>query len=99
MKYRDHRGGLAESMATVVHLDPTIEALAAHLSGGPLGPEVIHPEDVKVEPYGYDARTGWATHIVTVNGAVRGFTDCRAHPKYHGPDNDGGDGPEEQDDA
>jgi hypothetical protein len=32
-------------------------------------------ETTRVEPYGYDTRIGWDTHIVLVNGSAWGFTD------------------------
>lgn len=70
MKYRPHRGGLAESMLEVVELDGSLAALEAHVrKTWPVG-------DIKVEPYGgYDKRIGWDTHIVTIDGSAVGFTD------------------------
>ena len=67
MKYRHHRGGLAESMETVREIEPTIAALEA----------LLRATDVTVEKYGYgiDERIGWDTHLVCVNGIPAGFTD------------------------
>lgn len=68
MKYRDHRGGLDESMQTVREIEPTIDALAVTLK--------VPPSTITVEKYGgYDNRIGWDTYIVCVNGSARGFTD------------------------
>ena len=60
-------------MAEVVELDG-MEALKDHLRS--LGwPDGV----VLVEPYTFDARIGWKTHIVTIDGNAVGFTDgpCR----------------------
>lgn len=73
MKFRFHRGGLAESLQTVVEVS-TLDALADLLSD-----EIEHPvavEAIKIEPYAQDRRIGWDTHIVTISGlGVMGFTD------------------------
>lgn len=71
MKFRPHRGGLAESMAEVVEL-AGLQQLTDHLRANmPYIPE----GQVKVSPYCYDDRTGWKTYIVTVDGQGVGFTD------------------------
>lgn len=73
MKFREQRGGLAESMATVVELQNCTEffAHAARIVG-----HEVSAETIRVEPYGYDSRINWNTHIVTANGwGVLGFTD------------------------
>jgi hypothetical protein len=74
MLYRDHRGGLAESMATVVDLPRTRLALFAHLKSRPLMPDFTM-DDMKVEFYTYDDRIDWNTYIVTINGNAVGFTN------------------------
>lgn len=78
MKFREHRSGLAESMETVVEIKDREELLAyiaKILYPWPTAPSVT-PETVKVAPYHYDARIGWDTHIVTLEGyGVLGFTD------------------------
>jgi hypothetical protein len=76
MKIREHRGLLAEAMSSCKEIEPTMTAVIDQvLSSLPcfLG---IKPEDIHVEPYGYDKRIGWDTHIVIVDGyGVYGFTD------------------------
>ena len=66
-KYRPHRGGLEESMREAVLVED-FAALAKHLSA-------TETDRVEVAPYGFDSRTGWDTHLVTVNGRPVGFTD------------------------
>lgn len=77
MQVRQHRGLLADSMKTVVTIEPSMEALAAHISS--IYGEPVSVEDITVEPYGNqpDERIGWYTHIVLVKGAPFGFTDGR----------------------
>lgn len=90
MKIRAHRGGLAESMATVVEIEPTAQAVADHITAAwdwLLDGKVISPDSVKVKKYGdgVDTRIGWDTYLVTVDGSVFGMTD--------GPlENKGGEG-------
>lgn len=75
-QYREHRGGLDESMATVREVADR-DALVAHLAEGlaPYGTTVTD-DMVAVEPYGFDERNGWFTHIVTIAGyGVAGFTN------------------------
>ncbi len=77
MKYRDHRGLLAESLETTVEIPATKEALMAHLTAiHPTSP-VTDPATITVKKYGdgIDGRCGWDTHIVAVNGRAVGFTD------------------------
>ncbi len=78
MKYREHRGGLSESMETVVEVSDR-EALLEHIrkvaQAWPTFPPVT-TETVHIRPYGWDERIGWDTHIVTLDGyGVLGFTD------------------------
>lgn len=78
MLYREHKGTLADSMATVkevrdfAHL---LEVIRESRSHWPTLDGTVTPETVKVEPYGRDDRIGWDTHMVTVNGQAEGFTD------------------------
>ena len=37
--------------------------------------EVFEPGLLQVEPYGFDDRIGWDTHIVTIDGNAVGFTN------------------------
>ena len=77
MKLREHRGGLAESMATTREIDGTKQALLAAVRSelAPFGFDV-NQEALRVQPYSFDERNCWDTHIVTVGGyGVFGFTD------------------------
>lgn len=76
MRFRLHRGGLSESMATLVVMEATLEKLVEYLST--LSPFDVPPvNSIQVDPYsGPDKRIGWdATFIVIVNGHPIGFTD------------------------
>ncbi len=78
MRFREHRGGLAESMETVVNVAHHV-ALLDHIrklaKPWPIFPPVT-PETVHIKPYGWDGRIGWDTHIVVLDGyGVLGFTD------------------------
>jgi hypothetical protein len=80
MKYRPHRGGLAEAMAECVELPATMEALRSHVEceSDPLAPRITG-----VEPYGMgpDERIGWKDTCVVFgewgdgSKGVVGFTD------------------------
>jgi hypothetical protein len=67
MKYREHRGGYTESMATVREIQPTVNALAVILR--------VPPSAIEIKPLCRDGRNGWDTHMVTVEGCAVGFTD------------------------
>lgn len=71
--FRWHRGGLADSMATVVPCTSMV-ALVSILRTEP-GLERLTPERVKVEFYARDDRIQWACHLVTVDGLPQGFTN------------------------
>ncbi len=71
IKFREHRGTLAEAMETVVELEPTLAAVALHLK--------VKPKQVQVKKYTYDDRIGWDTYIVTVDGDAVGFTNGPVH--------------------
>lgn len=66
---REHRAGLDESMATVQtvrdreHLVKIIGESFANFSR-----IKITPEKVTVEPYGYDRRINWDTHLIYIKG-------------------------------
>ena len=79
MKLRQHRGSLAESLATTVVIEATKPALLVVVKSflSSYGVDVTE-EMLSVTPYGgVDKRTGWDTYIVTVDGyGVYGFTDC-----------------------
>jgi len=77
VKLREHRGSLADSLATTIEIDPTIDALLLAIRNA-LAPYDVTVEAgmVKVSPYGFDERIGWNAHIVTVDGyGVFGFTN------------------------
>jgi hypothetical protein len=67
MKFREHRGGLAESMRTCVDLE-TKEAFLTHMR------RVVQPFvengafTLAFKPYGYDDRIGWDTVLVVLEG-------------------------------
>jgi hypothetical protein len=72
MKFRLQLGGLEESMATEVELEPTKEAISQYLAEKDIN---VRANDIKVKHYKYDERTKWDTHIVTCPQGVVGFTD------------------------
>lgn len=68
MKYIPHRGGFNESMLELVDLEPTIQALEAHLGANRDELMAIEPGSVKVRLYVNrpDTRIGWdRTFLVT----------------------------------
>jgi len=78
MKLREHRGGLAESMETVIDIPPTLEALKIAINNAFSEYDVpeITADMITVKPYGFDERIGWDTHIVIIaDCSVYGFTD------------------------
>ena len=72
MIYRQHRGGLEESMATSKQVDSL-----AHLV------EIINEnrmnnicaDDIQIRFICYDTRTEWDTYMVIVDGRPEGFTN------------------------
>lgn len=76
MKVREHRGGLAESMETVREVKDRAELLGIiQESLRPFG-RFVKPEQLRVEPYGYDGRIGWDTHLISIDGyGVWGMAD------------------------
>jgi hypothetical protein len=85
MKFREHRGGLAESMETLVEVDSKL-ALVVYIQNllAPYRVTVAY-EDVVSTLYGSsgDARIGWEkVYIVTVKGyGVIGFSDAPIEPE------------------
>lgn len=77
MKFRLHRGSLAESMETCVDLPATRASIVAHLNALPLPMFNAIEASIQVKPYGGpDNRIGWAaTYIVSDHTGVIGFTD------------------------
>lgn len=78
MKVREHRGSLDESMATVKEIEPTLDALTAHINevlSGWLGGGVT-ADTIVIHPQGFDSRIGWNTYLVAVEGyGVFGMID------------------------
>lgn len=78
MKFRHHRGGLKESMKTLVTLEDR-NALVQHLREYFKEWFDVVPDKVKLERYGDgpDTRIGWdKVFIVTIDGfGPVGFTD------------------------
>lgn len=73
VKFREQRGGLEESMATVVELEnraQLVDYVAAIFKG-----QWIDPEKLDVIPQGIDDRIGWDTFIITLDGQAIGFTN------------------------
>jgi len=73
-KFRQHRGGYAESMATVVNAR-TFADLDRIVNGFLAGPSTKGRITVKPYSSGVDSRNGWDTHVVMLDGGVVGFTD------------------------
>lgn len=79
MRYRDHKGGLDESMKTQIEIN-NVEDIRSHLNKfyGEFGQFV---EEIKFEHCGMDARIGWDTYYVLVRLSgkrefhVAGMTD------------------------
>lgn len=76
MKVREHRGLLSESMKTVREVkdrDELLGIIQAQLR--PFGVDV-KPAQLHVDPYVYDDRIRWDTHIITIDGyGVWGMAD------------------------
>lgn len=72
-KFRFHRGGLAESMETVVTVAD--KAALCNQVRAARGYPAFEDGQIAVSPYCYDARIGWDTHIVTLEGNAIGYTD------------------------
>jgi len=75
--FRDHKGGLAESMATAREFK-TRGALVDELQKrmDKYGVGEYDCASIVVEPHGYDERIKWDTHVVYLEGyGVFGFTN------------------------
>jgi hypothetical protein len=71
--FRQHRGGLKESLDTSIIVHSKADILDC-LNKGPLFIyESIPEEDITIEDYGYDNRIGWFTQIVVLKNGVLGF--------------------------
>lgn len=71
VKFREHRGSLADAMETVIEVK-SLDELRKHLykvmpyKRGAL---------LKVEFYTYDERINWNTYLVTLDGNAVGYTN------------------------
>jgi len=76
MKVREHRGSLDDSMATVREVKDRAELLGIIQEQlKPFEVSVTH-EQIHVEPYCRDERTGWDTWLITIDGyGVWGMAD------------------------
>ena len=73
IKYRDHRGSLAESMKTVQEFKTKTDLIKYLRDSLPVQFRDCY---LKIKYYSLDNRINWNTHIVTVEGlGVVGFTD------------------------
>ena len=79
MKYRDHKGGLEESLATTIDVNSSSDIIAhLNLFYNQFGVEV---EEIKFEHCGYDHRINWDTYYVLarLNGSaefrINGMSD------------------------
>lgn len=81
MKFREHRGSLADSMATEAEVADHA-TLVAHIAALFVDmPVTVTAEALHVAPYAFDKRTGWNTHLVTLDDyGVVGFTDGPCEP-------------------
>jgi phosphoribosyl 1,2-cyclic phosphodiesterase len=81
MKYRPHRGSLADAMAEMAEIEPTREALIRHVRSELQEFPTIrnfHEQHLRIKPYGCDDdRIGWKdVHVVTLDGyGVMGFCE------------------------
>lgn len=82
--YRSHRGHYEDSIATVREvrdLAHLVEVIREERAGWPDQDEVT-AESIGVTPYhGTDARNGWDTHLVTINGRAVGYTNGPLPPQ------------------
>lgn len=96
-KFRWHRGGLAESMETVMEVESfeelrqVIDKSNREVWCNPVPVKLT--TEINVEPYGFDERIGWDTHIVSqriVEAGERfcacGFTDGPLAILVEGPE-------------
>lgn len=76
-QYRDHRGGLSDSMATVQQFQTKAE-LIDYLQQDlyQFFPGKYDVSKIEIKYYGYDQRIGWDSYIVLLPSfGVLGFTD------------------------
>ena len=70
MRYRLHRGSLADAMSEVIEVADK-QALVDHLNKDlAQWGVVLSVDDIKSEPYGYDPRIDWNTHVVLMRNQL-----------------------------
>jgi len=75
-KFRYHRGGLRESMETIIEVSGKQDLVDKFLKDEWISLYNPTLDTVQVKPYSYDDRIKWDTHIVTLTEwGVVGFTD------------------------
>lgn len=73
-QFREHRGGLAESMKTLVTFD-TLEKLERYIADYSRD-WIQHGSTFSSRFYAYDSRIEWSTYIVLVKETPIGFSNC-----------------------
>lgn len=76
--FREHRGGLAESMKTIVKVNNHKELVEHCKTIMAKNNETFEPDNLNIAPYGgADSRIGWeSVYIVTIKGhGVIGYTN------------------------
>lgn len=76
MKFRFHRGSLAESMATAREFSTSSDLVEFVLRHAQENGVPCVAADVSTEPQSHDKRVGWNSHLLLVKGwGVVGMTD------------------------
>lgn len=77
IKYRQHSGGLKESMQEIVEIKTKGDLVRILLENYAPYITNITLDNVHIKPYGYDERIDWDTHVVTIDGVgAVGFTSA-----------------------
>lgn len=69
--FRQHRGGLEESMATVREVDSLSQLVDIIREDD----DSVSAESIKIAFMCFDNRTGWDTYVVTTDNKAVGFTN------------------------
>lgn len=88
LKFRPQRGCLDDAMREVVEIDGRAGLLRVLNKELALWGFTVEDADVRVEPYAFDERIGWDTHIVTMRNkqTVQGhwYFGASMGPTYFG---------------
>jgi hypothetical protein len=68
VRFREHRGSLADSLATVVEIGGRDELVEYLRRSGAVFPIPIASPHLSIDYYAYDDRIGWDTYMVSVEG-------------------------------